>query len=98
MKAYIIWAHTGPILTLTKADSPDDPDFVGLLLEKGIERFIATPVPLDLVEERYGEHYQLILRDRRQRDILRVVDEDGERVVKNFSVHEMGPTEMCEVA
>jgi response regulator RpfG family c-di-GMP phosphodiesterase len=97
MKAYIVWTGSGPILVLTNAASSDDPDFVGKLIEKGIERFIATPVPTDLVEERYGEHYHLILTDRRQSDILRVVDSDGSRVLTNFSVHEMGEATKCEV-
>jgi hypothetical protein len=98
MKAYIIWAGSGPILALTNANSPDDPDFVGRLLEKGVERFIATPVPLELVESRYGERFHIVLGDRRQTDILRVVDEDGDQVVRNFSMHEIGPAEMCEMA
>lgn len=98
MKGYVIWTATGPILALTSALTPDDPDFVGRLLEKGVERFIATPVPLELIEARYGERYQMVLNDRRQTDILRVVDEDGDQVVKNFSMHEVGPPELCEVA
>jgi len=98
MNAYIIWSGSGPILALTNAKSPDDPDFVGMLLEKGVERFIATPVPVDIVRQRYGERYEITLHDRRQTDILRVVDEDGDQVARNFSVHELGQPEMCEVA
>jgi hypothetical protein len=98
MKGYIVWSGSGPTLVVTNAASPDDPDFVGKLLEKNIERFIATPVPVDLIKARYGEHFRIMLEDRLQTDILRVIDEDGDQVVRNFSVHEMGPAEMCEVA
>ena len=98
MKAFIFWTGSGPILALTNAASPEDPDLVGKLLEKGVERFIATPVPLELVEQRYGERFHIVLNDRRQSDILRVIDEDGDQVVRNFSMHEIGPAEMCEVA
>jgi response regulator RpfG family c-di-GMP phosphodiesterase len=98
MKGYVLWSGRGPLLVVTTAESPEDPDFVRKLLEKGIERFIATPVSLELIEERYGERYHIVLNDRRQSDILRVVDEDGDQVARNFSMHELGPAEMCEAA
>jgi len=96
MKAAVVWTHTGPILVLTNAATFDDPDFVGALLSKGVDKFLATEVPTTLVEARYGERYQMTLNDMRQRDILRVVDEDGEQVALNFSVHEMSAPMACE--
>lgn len=98
MKAFVVWGGKGPVLVLTTAASSDAPEFVDKLREKGITRFIATAVPLELVEQRYGERYHIVLHDRHQSDILRVVDEDGDQVVRNFSIHELGAAEMREAA
>ncbi len=90
MKSGVVITGTGAILVLTACDSFDNPEVVDALLEKGIDKYIAFEVPLNLVESQYGQHYQLVLRDRKQSDILRVVDVDGSRVFRNFSLNAFG--------
>jgi hypothetical protein len=90
MKAGVIITGGGGILVLTKCGSFDDPDLVDALREKGISKYIAFEVPLDLVEKQYGQHYSITMSDRKQADILRVVDVDGQRVFKNFPLTVFG--------
>jgi len=60
------------------------------LAQKGIKKYIAYNVPEDLVKERYGKHYNVILGDLKQNDDLRVLDYDGHHVFYSFSLKEMG--------
>ena len=90
MKAGIIFSGTGPILILTSYDSLTDPKLVEKLSAKGIKKFIAYEVPEDLVKERYGQHFNVIMGDLHQADDLRVLDYDGHHVFNNFSLKELG--------
>jgi hypothetical protein len=89
MKAAIIFTGTGPILILTSYDSLTDTAFVDKLMAKGIKKFIAREVPVDLVQKKYGKQYSIILGDLNQTDDLRVLDYDGHHVFYNFSFTEM---------
>lgn len=80
MKAGIIITGTGPILILTNLDSIDHPNLAGKLYLKGIKKYIAYEIPLDLVKKAYGMQYNMIMRDWRQNDDLRIVDCDGHHV------------------
>jgi hypothetical protein len=90
MKAGVIITGDGGILVVTKCSSFEDPDLVDALRGKGINKYIAFEVPLDLVEKQYGQHYSLTMHDRTQSDILRVVDVDGQRIFKNFPLKTFG--------
>ena len=90
MKAGIIITGTGPIVVLTSYESFTDPEFVAKLEAKGIRKFIAYEVPLELCKQRYGEHYPVVLEDLRQSDDLRVLDFDGHHVYATFSFSEYG--------
>lgn len=81
---------TGPILILTSYESPEDPNLVEKLALKGIKKYIAFEIQEDLVKERYGKHFNVILGDLKQADDLRVLDYDGHHVFYNFSIDEMG--------
>ncbi|MGD9123755.1 MAG: hypothetical protein PVG60_01620 [Desulfarculaceae bacterium] len=91
MKAGIIFTGTGPILVLTSYNSFDDPKFVEKLARKGIMKFIAQELDLELVRKRYGNQYEVILNDVKQEDDLRVLDYNGHNVFYNFSFNDMGP-------
>jgi hypothetical protein len=91
MKAGIIFTGTGPILVLTSYTSFDDPKFVEKLARKGIMKFIAQELDLELVRKRYGNQYEVILNDVKQEDDLRVLDYNGHNVFYNFSFNDMGP-------
>ena len=90
MKAGIFFTGTGPILILTSYESLDNPKLVEKLNLKGIKKYIAYEVDEDLVKQRYGKHFNVILGDLKQADDLRVLDYDGHHVFYNFSLDEIG--------
>lgn len=92
MKAGIYFTGSGPILVLTSFEELDHPMLVGKLGAKGVDKFVAYEVPMDVVRERYGAHYESILRDVRQKDDLRVLDFNGHRVFHRFFLSKLaGP-------
>ena len=90
MKAGILFTGTGPILILTTYAALDDPKLVEKLTQKGIKKYIAYEVSEELVKQRYGQHFNVILGDLKQTDDLRVLDYDGHHVFYNFSLDEIG--------
>ncbi len=90
MKAGIFFTGTGPILILTSYESLDDPKLVEKLALKGIKKYIAYEIQEDLVKQKYGKHFHVILSDLKQTDDLRVLDYDGHHVFYSFSIDEIG--------
>jgi predicted ABC-type ATPase len=90
MKAGIFFTGTGPILILTSYESLDDPKLVEKLALKGIKKYIAYEIQEDLVKQRYGKQFNVILGDLKQADDLRVLDYNGHHVFYNFSINEIG--------
>lgn len=90
MKAGIVFTGTGPILILTTYSSFEDPKLVEKLKVKGIEKFIASEIPLDKVKEKYGNHFNVVMGDINQTDDLRILDYNGYNVFHNFGFSEMG--------
>ena len=90
MKAGIIFTGTGPILILTTYAAFDDPAFVEKMRRKGILKYIARELDMELVRKCYGQQYNVILNDVKQEDDLRVLDYNGHNVFYNFSFAEMG--------
>lgn len=96
MKAGIFFTGTGPILVLTSYESFTDPSLVNKLAAKGIKRFIAYDVPEDKVKEKYGNHYNVVMKDLDQTDDLRVLDYDGHHVFYNFHLGELSDPSIFE--
>jgi hypothetical protein len=90
MKAGIIFTGSGPILVLTTYDSFSNEKFVNKLSQKNIHKFIAVEVPLDICRKKYGQHYDVILKDVKQEDDLRVLDYNGYNVFYNFKFTDWG--------
>jgi hypothetical protein len=90
MKSGIFFTGTGPILILTSYESLDDPNLVEKLALKGIKKYIAYEIQEELVKQKYGKHYNVILGDLKQTDDLRVLDYDGHHVFYNFSLDKIG--------
>jgi hypothetical protein len=90
MKAGIYFTGTGPILILTSYDSLNSADLLEKLATKGIKKFIAFEVSEDIVKEKYGQHFSVIMGDLHQSDDIRVLDYDGHHVFYNFSIKELG--------
>lgn len=90
MKTVIIFTGSGPILVLTTYVSLTDSNFIEKLAAKGIKKFIAYELPLDLVKEKYGGQFTVIMNDVKQTDDLRVLDYNGHNVFYNFRFSDMG--------
>jgi hypothetical protein len=70
-------------LVITLVDkSIDDPNLVEKIAIKGIKNYIAFEIQEDLVKEKYGKHFNVILGDLKQEDDLRVLDYDGHHCLK----------------
>jgi hypothetical protein len=91
MKCYFLWTVTGPQLVLTSRDYIAHPDCLTKLKDMGIPKFIAYEIPIVLVKERYGGHFEKVIKDPNGSDELRVLDSEGERVLNNISFKELGP-------
>jgi hypothetical protein len=89
-KAYLLFPGFGAMLVLTSYDSILAPRLLRQLKAKGISKFIAYEVPVDLAKSRYGGHFDVVLEDLSETDDLRVLDWDGRRAFENFSFKEMG--------
>jgi len=98
MKAIMLMTGSGPLTVLTSYPSPTDPRLLAKLRAKGIEKFIAYEVPLELAQERYGGHFAMVKQDLKETDDLRVLDYDGQRAYRLFRFAELGPAVMHEPA
>ena len=96
MKAALIMTGSGPIVILTSHASLTDPILLGKLKAKGIDKFIAYEVPIELAEARYGGHFQVVRRDVHETDDLRVLDFNGDRAFRLFRLSELGAPIMYE--
>lgn len=96
MKSFLLMTGSGPIVILTKYDSIEDPVLIEKLRLKGIDKFIAYRVPLELSRDRYGGHFVAVINDWLESDGLRVLDFNGERAFRLFSFTELGEAHIHE--
>lgn len=90
MKAFMLFTGSGPLAILTSHETVTDQTLVKDFRAKGIEKFIAHEVPFETARERYGGHFDVVLRDLHESDDLRVLDYNGERVFRLFRLSELG--------
>lgn len=90
MKAGIVFTGTGPILILTSYAAFDDPALVEKFKAKGIQKFIAYELDTELVHNKYGKQYDMVMGDVKQEDDLRVLDYNGHNVFYNFMFSDFG--------
>jgi hypothetical protein len=90
MKAYIIFAASGVMIILTSYNSISNPKLLRKLAAKGIDKFIAYNVVLEMAQQRYGKHFDIVCQDLHESDDLRILDYNGERAFRNFSFSEFG--------
>ena len=98
MKAYMLFAGSGPIVVLTSHASVLDAPLIEKLAGKGIKKFIAYEIPMDLAKKRYGMHFSVVEGDLRETDDLRVLDYNGDRAFNLFRFDELGPPVTHEAA
>ena len=91
MKAALIFTGSGTILVLTTFESLQAPEFIQRLAARGISKFIAHEVSVELVQKRYGTRFSVVTGDLSQKDDLRVMDIDGHHAFNSFSFDELGP-------
>ena len=91
MKVIMLMSGSGPVVILTSYDSATDPALIERLVAKGINKFLAYEVPLELAKERYGGHYRAVTNNLHETDDLRVLDYNGNRAFDLFRFDELGP-------
>ncbi len=92
MKAGIVFSGSGPLLILTSYSSFTDEKFVEKLRTKGVMKFIAFEVPVELAKGKYGLHFDIIMGDLKQNDDLRVLDYNGHNIMAVFALQDLaGP-------
>ncbi len=96
MQALMLFGGSGPVVILTSHNSATDPALVDKLKAKGLDKFIAYQIPLKLAQERYAGHFEVVMRDLRESDDLRVLDFNGERAFRLFHLAELGSPMMYE--
>jgi hypothetical protein len=90
MKVFMLMAGSGPLVILTSHNSIEDTGLLEKLGAKGLDKFLAYEIPMDLAKERYGGHFTVASSDLRESDDLRVLDYNGERAFRLFSFTELG--------
>lgn len=90
MHAALIFPGSGPILILTSHEGLENPALLERLALKGIKKFIAFPVPIDLLKHQYGVHFDIVCRDLHETDDLRVLDFDGTRAMQLLPFKALG--------
>lgn len=90
MKAGVLLTGTGALVYLTSHQSHIDDALIEKFKSKGIKKFIAYEVPVDKAKERYAGHFDMVTRDLKETDDLRILDYDGSRAFSVFSFSELG--------
>ncbi len=94
MKAYFVWTVIGPQIILTAHDLEKDPGWVAQTRRTidwpQLNKFVAYEVPLEIIKQRFGEQFEVVMRDPKQTDDLRILDSEGEHVLNNIHFPELG--------
>ena len=96
MKGYFLFTAGGPLVILTSYDYILNPMLLRRLESKGIKKFIAYKISLEVAKTKYGQHFDVVLQDLQQTDDLRVLDYSGERAFRKFSFKELASPIYCE--
>ena len=90
IRAYIVFAGSGPLLLLSTYPKLTDERMVSKLRYKGIDKFIAYEVDLEAVKARYEHSYANISKDLETEQDMRVLDFNGHQIMTNFALDELG--------
>jgi hypothetical protein len=96
VKVFLLFTGSSPLVIVTSHESIEDDVLLSKLASKGIVKFLAHELPIDLVRERYHGHLEVVLRDLHETDDLRILDYNGERAFRLFRFDELGPEIMHE--
>jgi hypothetical protein len=90
MAAMLLLTASGPLVILSSHASPLDPVLLEKLRVKGIRKFVAFEIPLELAKQRYGNHFTIVANDLHETDDLRVLDFDGQHAYQLLRFAELG--------
>lgn len=90
MKVYFLFTGSGPLVIATSYASIEDPKLIAKLEAKGIFKFVAHEIPLEIAKTRYHGHFEHAEHDLHESDDLRVIDYNGERAFKLFKLKDFG--------
>ena len=96
MKVFMLMAGNGPLVILTSHKSIEEPMVLDKLAAKGLDKFLAYEIPLELAKTRYGGHFTVVANDLHETDDLRVLDYNGDRAFRLFDFAELGTPKMHE--
>ena len=82
MHGAMIFGGTGPLVILTSHNGLEDPALLERLARKGIKKFIGFSVPIELLKQNYGSHFDIVCKDLHETDDLRILDFDGCRALE----------------
>ena len=88
MKAGLLITGSGSLIYLTSHSNFMDDSLIEKFDSKGINKFIAYEVSADEAKKRYGGHFDIVIRDLRETDDLRILDYDGSRSFSMFSFND----------
>jgi len=94
MKSFLLMTGSGPLVILTSYQFIEDAALLQKLRLKGIDKFFAYAIPLELAKERYGGHFTAVINDWLETDDLRVLDFNGERAFRLFNFSELGEAQV----
>ena len=90
MNIFYLITGNGSLLIMTSYPALDDPGFLNKLSAKGIEKFLAYSIPVDLARQWYGSHFDIVAQDLQSSGDLRVLDYNGSRTFERISFREIG--------
>lgn len=91
MKTMLLLTASGPLVILTSHASPLEQPLLDKLKAKGLRKFIAFDVPIELAKQRYANHFTVVAQDLHESDDLRVLDFDGQHAFQLFRFDELSP-------
>lgn len=95
MKAGLLFGQSGPILILISYPAFDDPGLVEILRNKGIDKYLAFEVPVDLCRTRYGARFFYVAEALEEKEGLQVLDYNSPHAFYTFKWEEMtGPVKV----
>jgi len=88
--AYLVFTEGGPILVLTSCPSMLDGRVLGALRRRGVDKFIAYEVPVDLVHRIYGVPFEVVAAELDEGLDLRVLDFNGQHIFARLPMAALG--------
>ena len=90
MKTMLLLTASGPLVILTSYATALEPALIAKLRTKGVRKFLAFEIPLELAKQRYANHFVVVAHDLHEADDLRVLDFDGQHAFQLFAFAELG--------